>query len=268
MSKRPAPEDPDAASWAAEVPDLQDRVWESLQVLKPVDSEGRHPFVLMLNHGKGKKVLPRCFPHLAPTRQLTVLTRLFFCIDGLDVVSHGLDPNQQGQVDLFCKTVLQPIVHLISQLEFARIIDLASLLANHDIEQIARTRVGQTFLTVLVSRAELIGQQDSDVSPEDVEAWQSLFQTIFQRLQPHLGSLFDLNDTSSSWHLLASLALGADLNHQRLLLDAVRDRIFGAMSAAREDPSSAEIRISNLNMFLNVMGLNATTETITELTTT
>jgi DNA topoisomerase 2-associated protein PAT1 len=144
---------------------------------------------------------------------------------------------------------------------------LEIVLNSKDIVHVAKTKIGLAILTVLISRAELLNQEDN-VDSQDQQNWQHTFNTLFSRLQGHLSSLFPprLVDNSYVWHFLASLALAAKLEHQRVIVDEVRDRIFGTMAEAKTlPPELSSQKIANLNLFLNVMGLNATPTDITEL---
>lgn len=274
---RPPPDSEYAADWAAEIPELQDKLWESLKVLDPVDPNKNQPFVMMLNHNKGKKLLPRAFPHLDNRRRLTVFTRMVSAIDQLDVVRNGAYVDDQDlpavvrkAIDVFSQTVLPPIVHLISEAELGIVTGFFDiLLSSENLLRLTQTKVGQTIFTVLISRAELILQeQPENEADSETEAWKASFAKLFNAIKGDLGSLFPPRqvDNSYVWHFLASLALTADLSMQRELVDGVRDRIFSTISEAKALPVDVGTpKITNLNMFLNVMGLNATFDDITEL---
>lgn len=94
-------------------------------------------------------------------------------------------------------------------------------------------------------------------------------------------------DQAYIWQFLASLALSGKLNHQRIIIDEVRDEIFGtinqaellkeqlqqklAMDGSQNTAVSDEIMYrreklyQDLNLFLNVMGLVSRDGEITEL---
>lgn len=273
---RPPPDQPGAAEWAAQVPVLQDKLWDALEVQSPLDAKSNQPFLMMIAHPKGKKLIPRAFPHLEMTRRLTILTRIFHQIGDVDVIRNGVYPEtdtdlparSRKAIDLFLNTALPPLVHFIGELELNVVIGLAEMLLRSScgIATVARTRVGQALLTVLISRAELINQENTNQA--EMQHWRSTFEQIFLQLKPHLAQLFPPRHVENSyvWHFLASLALAATLEHQRLLVDAVRDRIFGTMAEAKSLPLDVgAAKIANLNLFLNVMGLNATFDDITEL---
>lgn len=265
------------AEWEAKIQNQVDELWEKLQVTAPVDTNNQHPFILMLTHDKGKKLVPRVFRHIDQKQRLTILTRIIAHLDSLDVVKHGvyvdgqdLKPRHRESVELFSQTVLPPLVRLISESSYDVVVGLFEiLLKSSHIVHVACTKVGLAFLTVLISRAELIKQNDSeeDDSKND-DNWQTTFNSLFTSIQGHLSEMFPPRNVDDSyvWHFLASLALAAKLEHQRVMVDEVRDKIFGTMAEAKALPAElGSAKVANLNLFLNVMGLNATTAEIGEL---
>ena len=263
--------------WQGKLTVQVDKLWDELQVVTATDPNSNevHPFIAILSHDKGKKLVPRIFRHISQKQHLTILTRVIAHIDTLDVVKGGayvdgqdLKPKMKESIDLFSQTVLPPLVHLISESSFDVVIGLLDILLNSsNAVLVGSTKIGLAFLTVLISRAELISQQD-EVAAEELENWQTTFNNLFLKLQGHLSGIFPPRNVDDSyvWHFLASLALAAKLEHQRVIVDEVRERIFGTMAEAKALPIELGAqKISNLNLFLNVMGLNATTTEIGEL---
>jgi DNA topoisomerase 2-associated protein PAT1 len=269
------PEAPEMVEWEIKMQALVERAWNEMQVLESVDSENNQPFILMLSHDKAKKVIPRIFRHLDQKQRLTVLTRIVAHIDSLDVVKDGvydesevLRAKTRESIELFSQTVLPPLVHLVSESSYDVVIGLLEIMLNSsNMVHVASSKIGLAFLTVLISRAELINQEDK-VDPRDLENWHTTFNSIFARVQGHLEGMFPPRNVDNSyvWHFMASLALAAKLEHQRIIVDEVRNRIFGTMAEAKTLPVELAVqKIANLNLFLNVMGLNATTSDISEL---
>lgn len=274
---QPPASDEAMEEWQGKLKEQVDKLWEELQVVAASDPNSNevHPFIAILSHDKGKKLVPRIFRHISQKQHLTILTRVIAHIDTLDVVKGGayvdgqdLKPKMKESIDLFSQTVLPPLVHLISESSFDVVIGLLDILLNSsNAVLVGSTKIGLAFLTVLISRAELISQQD-EVAPEELENWQNTFNNLFVKLQGHLSGIFPPRNVDDSyvWHFLASLALAAKLEHQRVIVDEVRERIFGTMAEAKALPLELGAqKISNLNLFLNVMGLNATTTEIGEL---
>ncbi|ANB11105.1 Pat1p [Sugiyamaella lignohabitans] len=269
-------------TWQDKMQTLVDQLWNELQVLEPIDSANNQPFILMLSHDKGKKVIPRIFRHLSQKQRLTVLTRIVAHIESLDVVKDGdygssgtLSAKTRESIELFSQTVLPPLVHLVSESSYDVVIGLLEIMLNSsNMVHVSSTKIGLAFLTVLISRAELISQEESEAATpsaaatRDLANWQATFNTLFTKVQGHLSSIFPPRNVDNSyvWHFLASLALAAKLEHQRIIVDEVREMIFGTMNEAKALPVELGVsKIANLNLFLNVMGLNATTTEITEL---
>lgn len=272
------PQDEEKLSeWQSKLNVQVDKLWDELQVVTAQDPNTNevHPFIAILSHDKGKKLIPRIFRHISQKQHLTILTRVIAHIDTLDVVKYGayvdgqdLKPKVKESIDLFSQTVLPPLVHLISESPFDVVIGLLDILLNSSNSVlVGSSKIGLAFLTVLISRAELISQQD-EVAPEELDNWQTTFNKLFNNLQGHLSGIFPPRNVDDSyvWHFLASLALAAKLEHQRVIVDEVRERIFGTMAEAKALPIElGQQKIANLNLFLNVMGLNATTTEIGEL---
>lgn len=263
--------------WQSKLNVQVDKLWDELQVVTAQDPNTNevHPFIAILSHDKGKKLIPRIFRHISQKQHLTILTRVIAHIDTLDVVKYGayvdgqdLKPKVKESIDLFSQTVLPPLVHLISESPFDVVIGLLDILLNSSNSVlVGSSKIGLAFLTVLISRAELISQQD-EVASEELDNWQTTFNKLFNNLQGHLSGIFPPRNVDDSyvWHFLASLALAAKLEHQRVIVDEVRERIFGTMAEAKALPIElGQQKIANLNLFLNVMGLNATTTEIGEL---
>lgn len=299
-------EKPDTEDKEAKLQEQYQKLWSYLEAValeseaskkpdsQPSTSEFGNPFIEILKHRKGKRLIPRIFRHLNSTQRLTILTSIVHHLDSLDVVKNGayvdgedLKPNVKESVDIFVQTVLPPLVHLISESEFGVVIGLLEILIlSNNVVHVARTKIGLSILTVLISQAEFISQQEDKtassvgsadassapahkpVDPVELANWKATFNSLFSSLQNHLASLFPPRrvDDSYVWHFLASLALAASLDHQRVIVDEVREKIFGTMAEAKALPPEMGVqKIANLNLFLNVMGLSATTTEIGQM---
>lgn len=265
--------------WKGEKDALVTQLWRELQITAPIDqADGSlHPFIAMLSHAKCKKAIPRVFRHISAEQRLTILTMIMAHIGDLDVVKNGhysgeesnLPAKSREAIEVFSQTVLPPLVQYISEAEYGVIVGLLELMMDrNDTAAVVKTKVGSAFVTVLISRAELINQEGS-VSAEDEETWNRIFNRVFGIVQRNnLNSLFPPRNVDDSyvWQFLASIALAAKIDHQRVMVDDVRDKIFGTMNEAKAlPPDLSQQKINNLNLFLNVMGLNATTSEIGEL---
>ncbi|ODQ67356.1 hypothetical protein NADFUDRAFT_81861 [Nadsonia fulvescens var. elongata DSM 6958] len=272
--------------WQDKMRSLLEELWDALQIMVPFDAvEGPsqvHPFIAMLSYNKGMKLIPRIFRHINKEQRLTILTMIVAHMSSLEVIRQGsyttVENNEQSNdlplrvreaIELFSQTVLPPLVHFISDTSYSIVVGLLGILMDrNDISYIATTKTGLAFLTVFISRAELISQE-GNVTQSELELWNTTFDNLFRSLHGHLSSIFPSSnniDDSYVWQFLASVALAAKLEHQRIMVDEVRDSIFGAMNEAKLlSPEHSHQKIANLNLFLNVMGLNATTTEISEL---
>lgn len=237
----------------------KESLWKALRLQQPLDEHGRQPFIMMLSHNKGKRLVQRAFPYLESTQRLTLLTRIVAQIDDLDVIK----TPSCAAVELFQQTVLASIISLVTDAPMAVVTGLLDIILHSaDVLRVAKSKVGQSLLTVIVSRAELI-KQNGSIEQED-EGWKQTFDSLFDRLRPHLNELFpETGDDIFVWHFLAALGVAAELDQQRTMLETLRKRIFRTVEAAKSDSESGAI--INLNLFLNVLGLNATPQGVAEL---
>lgn len=255
--RRSAPSDPKATDWAIEGPPLQEQLWLRFQVQKPVDKNGKQPFIEILSVPKGMKAFARSWPQFDPTKRLTILTRIVVNIADLSNV-------KPAHFDLFGQAVVQPVVHLIGDSDMSTVLLMADL-ARTKAQELALSRVGQLLLTAIVSRAEMLSQDGANLeAKENAAQWGSAFGPLFDAIVPAIGKL-DLRD-DAIWHFFAALALSSDLERQSELVDLVRTQIFAQQKAAQQLGGKAgEKKIVSLNLFLNVLGLDATLDDIKEL---
>lgn len=192
---------------------------------------------------------------------------------------------------------------------------LLYLIKNNNVSFISTSKIGLNLITVLISRAALIRQdinRSNVLSSPEISAWNEVYDKLFTSLETKLSLVFPPKEyadkivkinsrpltsatisagfgtssstTSSSsqyydqayiWQFLASLALSGKLNHQRIIIDEIRDEIFGTITTAEELGKSEQDQTASLykreklyqdlNLFLNVMGLVARDGEISEL---
>lgn len=219
--------------------------------------------------------------------------------------------SQLKQIELFQAVFLKIIVSFLSSsANFIEIMGLLLyLIKNNNVSFISTSKIGLNLITVLISRAALIRQdinRTNVLSSPEISAWNEVYDKLFTSLETKLFLVFPpkeytekiveatLRPTNSSspslpvpkslphyydqayiWQFLASLALSGKLNHQRIIIDEIRDEIFGTISVAeelgksQEDTAASQYKkdklYQDLNLFLNVMGLVARDGEITEL---
>ncbi|CEP61104.1 deadenylation-dependent mRNA-decapping factor PAT1 LALA0_S02e06810g [Lachancea lanzarotensis] len=223
------------------------------------------------------------------------------------------DPTdtQLKKLELFQSVFLKIIVSFLSSsAEFVEVLGLLlALVKNNNVSFISTSKIGLNLITVLISRAALIKQDVSRgnvLSSMEASSWNEIYDKLFTSLETKLAIVFppdeytskvvaasttgtltsattgqsvkhQFYDQSYIWQFLASLALSGKLNHQRVIIDEIREEIFGTISRAEQLVSSSpteEQQIAlyqrdklyqDLNLFLNVMGLVARDGEISEL---
>ena len=224
--------------WSRSMKSLTDKLWQDLKVLEPVDPESpsTHPFIAMLAHPKGKKAIPRVFRFLSATQRLTTLTIIFLHLDLLDVVRLGQYPPGATQlpvrareaIDLFSGAVLPALFAFVSEAPLFNVIGLLGLVLDRvNVQQISRTRVGLSVLTMLTSRATLIRDAPGGVADEaEWQQWTHSYEKLFDTLEPVLPSIFPMPINSGEdtyiWQFLASMGSGASPDQQSRLVIAVK----------------------------------------------
>lgn len=255
-----------------------EQLWESLRLFD--NSQQLNPFIQMLSHTKGLKIFPRIFHFLNRQQKLTIVTLIFANLSLIKIISKSSFKNYPNDeiptdvaktIEIFQLVVLKPIVLFLSyDAVLDEIIGLLTILIEHNnVSFLSTSQLGISLITILLSRAEIIKQEHS-VSSEDLASWTTAYDKLFSSLETKLSLIFPSSELKSDgsylWQFLASLALSGKLNHQRIIVDEIRDEIFGAVQKAKgkDEISKAKI-INNLNLFLNVIGLNAIGDEIVEL---
>ncbi|PKI84557.1 DNA topoisomerase 2-associated protein pat1 [Malassezia vespertilionis] len=215
---------------------LTEKLWTELHVLDPLDISDPHPFVSLLNHVKGKRLLPRALRLLSPEQALTTLTMLIASFQSLDVVRDAALLEQyraaqlvqqrsnltvqqaldiQRSIAAFSQSVLYNMINLITDAPL-RIVTgmLALLMERNDVLFCAKTKLGTSLLTVLLSRAEALRQaasaavaSDNVPSADELDQWASVFGVLLNRLSANdqLPALFP------STRIKMHLPFGVDL---------------------------------------------------------
>ncbi|CAL9733365.1 DNA topoisomerase 2-associated protein Pat1p [Monosporozyma servazzii] len=280
------------------------------------------PFISMLSFDKGVKIMPRIFNFLDKEQKLKLLQTFFSELSHLNIIiisSYKTNPTptdaQLKKIDLFQTVFLKIIVSFLSNSSnFIEIMSLLlHLIKNNNVSFISTSKIGLNLITVLISRAALI-RQDSNrstvLSTPEISTWNEIYDKLFTALESKIANVFppkeyidtiiDVSqpknispvthyyDEAYIWQFLASLALSGKLNHQRIIIDEVRDEIFGTINQAEalkehlqqqqanSDPNVSIINTDeimyrreklyqDLNLFLNVMGLVSRDGEISEL---
>lgn len=237
-----------------------DKLYKALRLNEQVEV----PFLIsLLSITKGKKLIPRIVRQLNHDQNLTLLTVFASNFSKLQVCRHVIYPGttvaqvdearQQSfvtfdDVELFMNNTVPPLLGFIAEAPL-RIVNglLQLLLEKNDIFTVAQSKPGLAFLTMLLSRAEILKQGGGALqgfgppNMEEVNYWRELYLRLFNSLKgrylvifPSLYYLVPLNpntpmmqlslavDDMYVWQFLAAMAVGASMDQQHILVTEVR----------------------------------------------
>ncbi|KAF9417901.1 hypothetical protein BGZ94_009821 [Podila epigama] len=261
--------------WNEEYGILAQKMWSELRITYPIGIVHPHPFISILNYSKGKKVIPRVLRHLLPEQTLTLLTMLVANFESLDVCKTEVYADVQGnqEIELFMNTIVPPLLGFVSEAPFRIVVGLLALfIERNNMVWVARSKPGLAFLTLFLSRAEILKQgQGNYPIPDDREIlqWNELYNRLFDQLKTHFSALFMPKATIAEdvhvWRFLAAMAVGATVEQQHVLVTEVREQVLENVIAAqttRMAPEKAAQKIGNVNLFLHALGLDASQVTV------
>jgi DNA topoisomerase 2-associated protein PAT1 len=190
-----------------------------------------HPFIAFLSYLKGKKAIPRVFLVITPDQRLTILTMIIAHLQLLDVISQAhthplLPPSTTESIETFLSSVIPPIVPLIETSHLGILIGLMGILLDrNNVAYIAQTKIGLAFLTLLLSRSQIIFNGEVVAEQEQME-WRGTFDKFFAEMEGHWGGVFPpaqaWGDDVYVWQFLASVAVGANMEQQHVLVQECR----------------------------------------------
>lgn len=262
------------AEWEQATQQLNQQLWRELKIHEPVPAGAFvHPFIAMLETAKGKKAIPRVFRHVNFEQRTTILTLIVVNLDKLDVVRRGsvtdghinLDAKLREDIELFSMAVHNTLFMFMGELELNIITGILGLLCSEvNVDLVARTRVGAGFLTMILSRAEIMIQQQGGkdtIRTQDGGAWERNYANLFNILEPTLPYMFPGTPVSGEdayvWQLLAALGIGANADQQQRLVVGVKDRVLGTVEVAKTLPQDLAVqRLNNVNLFMQAIGLD------------
>lgn len=259
------------AQWSMKRDQLAYKLYSETKIHLPIDfsSHYTHPFVAILSFSKMKRAIPRVFRHLDPEQRLTVLTMIVVHLDILDVVKHGiyrpdemqLPSAHREEIDTFANHVLPPLLGYMYEASFPVVHGLLKLMLDRvDVQPVSMTKIGLSFLTMFLSRAELL-KQSGQVSEHEAMEWQNVYDRLFATLNGHWNDCFPPNgkfvDDQYVWQFLASMAVGANMQQQQTLVAAVKDRVLENVQASKILPPEIGVqKRENVNLFMRAMGLD------------
>jgi len=179
--------------------------------------------------------MPRVFLVINADQRLTIFTLVIAHLQQLDVIAQGhyppqspsLPPSIQESIETFLSSVIPPIVPLIETSNLGILIGLMGILLDRNsLSFIAETKVGLAFLTLLLSRSQIIFNGDAPIDEGEVREWKSIFDKFFSLMEGHWGSIFPprgaWGDDVYVWQFLASVAVGAGMEQQHVLVTECR----------------------------------------------
>lgn len=271
----PPTDDPESIQkhmeWRTKIEQLHSKLWQDIRIMEPINPSSHvpHPFISILSHAKGKKAIPRIFRHIDEQERITVVTMIVVHLDSLSAVSHAVaNPGEtlslamREEVELFINVVMPPLFAHISESPLNIVIGLLGLILDRtNLHVAARTKIGMSLLTILISRAELLKQSTPDINQQDWDQWSILYNRLFDNVEPVLPLLFpgSVNDTDDMyvWQFLAAMGVGASPEQQQRLVIGVKDRVMETVTVSKALPAEmAGARLANVNLFMRAIGLD------------
>jgi len=295
--EQPSPENEEALrNWSLRRQAVVEELLACLKVQASDDPSLPHPLISILQPIKGKKMIPRVLRQLEPSQQLDMLLIILKHFSQLDVVANAYlmdrleDSPSREQLELhtqaFMDNVFNGFLPLLMELSLPPINHIFVALTQGG-PSILISWPGVAFLTALLSQVANIihaaneSESAAGISPDDLNEWQHMFDRWFHELAPHFMMLFPstrialglpfgtghhmkpspLTDTLDQpvWNFFATFAVHASSEQQHMLVSSLREKVLEAVTSVSNDWDSEESvrRIANVNMFLNVLGLDS-----------
>ncbi|KAJ1331871.1 Topoisomerase II-associated protein PAT1 [Microdochium nivale] len=268
----PPGETPDQAfvDRQAEFQELNQRLWRELKVHESIGATSIHPFIAFISYQKGKKAIPRVFRHLTHEQRTTILTIIVFHLDQLDVVRGAqvqtgepvtINAAMRENIEMFSMNVMPCLFQLLNESDLPIVTGVLGLITQHaNIDLVARTRIGVSMFTMILSRAELI-KDAGQANEQTWSQWVQQFNQFFNVLEYTLPNIFPGSVTSGEdvyvWQFLAAIGIGASQEEQQRLVTSVRDRVMGTITMAKTLPADmAKLRLDSVNLFMRSIGLD------------
>ncbi|KAH7369256.1 topoisomerase II-associated protein PAT1 [Plectosphaerella cucumerina] len=256
------------SEWVEGAQALNARLWSELKVHEPIRDGSVHPFIAFLSFPKGKKVIPRVFRHTDFEQRTTILTMIVFHLDSLDVVSgaqltHGeknLSAQLRENIDLFSNAVMPSLFAYFNDTQIDIVTGVLGIITKLNVDLIAKTRIGTSMLTLVLSRAELLKQAGGG-NPQSWKEWEHTFDSFFNVLEPTLPHMFpgsvNAGEDVIVWQLLAAIGVSASPEQQQRLVLAVKDRVLDTVAHAKTLPGALSAqRLGTVNLFMHSIGLD------------
>jgi len=165
-----------------------------------------HPVISILTPSKGKKLIPRIFRHVSEQQILLFFTLLIATFSSLDVVrsaalldssyvlnkasTHLLETVKalETETDLFLGVIIPIFINTLGKLPLRIVAGMLGLFCDrNDIVRVAQSKPGLAFLTIFLSRAEVLkqsaeaAQSGSEVpvpDAQELQQWYVIFPDV------------------------------------------------------------------------------------------
>ncbi|AEO60812.1 hypothetical protein MYCTH_2310439 [Thermothelomyces thermophilus ATCC 42464] len=255
-------------TWNSEAQILNKHLWESLRIHDHPDNGRVHPFIALLSYSKGMKAMQRISRHLTHEQRTTILTLILVNLDSLEVVRNAqvtsesmqLNAAMRENVELFSLAVMSTLFNILNELDLDLVAGMLGLVCTRNVDVIAKSRIGASMLTMILSRAEII-KHGGGGSEQAWRSWDVTHTQFFDLIEPTLPHMFPGPVTASDdiyvWQLLAALGIGASPEQQQRLVLAVKDRVMDTVALSKTLPQDlAAQRLQNVNLFMRSIGLD------------
>lgn len=268
----PAPQAPpvEVEGWKDRINDQTEQIWSSLHIMDEIDDSQLHPFIQLLQYAKGKKLIPRVYRSLNPERRLTLISMVVAHLDLLDVVSlarydesGSMSRQNREDIELFTQTVLPPLLVFTSEASLKIVSGLLNMLiTRNSVELLATSKVGLSFMTMFISRAEIAKDSEQIDQAEELSPWHDTYNHFFSVMEGKFSMIFPPPshhvEEIYPWQFLAACAVSASPEQQHALVNEARDRVLDNVQTAKGLPRElADIKRGNVNLFLHAIGLDA-----------
>ncbi|KAJ2388953.1 DNA topoisomerase 2-associated protein pat1 [Coemansia sp. RSA 2559] len=280
----PNAEHPSVQRWISSYNETKERIWVEVDASQPISNTYPHPLVRFLSFSKGKRIIPRLVNHLSIDQVLALTTTIIANFESLDVCRFGsfsyasgssVSIQQREETDLFLHAVMPPTLAFLSETPLQIINGLFALfMERNNISWVVRTRPALMFLTVLLGRSSALRQAGahsfSGTDQQDEFQAAELYSHLFNSLRgglssifpppPALGQLPNPLEDLHAWQFLATLAVGASVDQQHVLVSEAREKVLEKIQLAKSGRLPMEVSAaltSNVNLFLNALGLDA-----------
>ncbi|KAK4454222.1 topoisomerase II-associated protein PAT1 [Podospora aff. communis PSN243] len=254
--------------WNTTAQALNKKLWTALRVHDHPQPGCVHPFIALLSYTKGKKAMERIFRHATLEQRTIILTLIVVNLDELDVVRGAqvttgdiqLNAAMRENVELFSVAVMSTLFNFMNELDLDLVAGVLGLVCTRNIDVIAKSRIGASMLTMILSRAEIIKHSGGGTS-QSWQSWDAAYTQLFNLLEPSLPYIFpgtvNSGDDVYVWQLLAAIGIGASPDQQQRLVLAVKDRVMDTVNLAKTLPHDLSAqRLQNVNLFMRSIGLD------------